>query len=128
MLTFDIDSPITGQCFVERETGLIVDMVGNMLHMGSVIMCTLTPFVIMKDGDIDYMVGGKMEKVYQTDDEYFEFLDQQVKELYMERSQGFITSVYRALTDSRHKTKRRQETSIPPTPVTTESCTPATQN
>ena len=45
----------------------------------------------------------------------------------MERSQGFITSVYRALISSRHKT-RRQVTGIPPTPVTMESCSPTTQN
>ena len=38
-----------------------------------------------------------MEMVYWADDEYFEFLDQQVKELHMERSQGFITSMFRAL-------------------------------
>ena len=64
-----------------------------------------------------------MEMVYKIDYEYFEFLDQQVKELYMERSQGFITSVYRALTGSRLKT-RRQVASIPPIPVTMESHSP----
>ena len=52
-----MDSSITAQCFVERETGLILDMVGNGLQVGSVIMCKLTPFVIMKDGDINYMGG-----------------------------------------------------------------------
>ena len=45
----------------------------------------------------------------------------------MERRQGFITSVYRSLMGSRHKTRRRQVTSIPPTPVTMESPTLATQ-
>ena len=118
----------TAQCFVERETNLILDMAGNRLPAGSVIICKLTPFVIMKDGDIDYMEGGKMKIVYWDDNEYFEFLDQQVKELHIERSQGFITSLYRALRGSRCKTKRTQVTSIPPTPVTTESCTLATQN
>ena len=39
-----------------------------------------------------------MEIVYQADEECFKFMDQQVKELHMEMSQGFITSVYRALT------------------------------
>ena len=81
-----MDSSITAQCFVERESSLKLDMVGNRLPAGSVTMCKLTLFVIMKDGDIDYMVGGKMEVVYQADDEYFKFLDQQVKELHMERS------------------------------------------
>ena len=123
-----MDSSITAQCFVERETSLILDMAGNRLPGGSVIMCKLTPFVITKDDDINYVGGNKMEMVYWADDEYFEFLDQQVKELHMERSQGFITSVYRALTGSRCKTRRRQVTGIPPTPVTTESCTLATWN
>ena len=57
-----------------------------------------------------------MEMVYQADDKYFEFLDLQVKELHMERCQGLITSVLMALTGSRHKTRRRQVTDIPPTP------------
>ena len=103
-------------------------MAGNRSPVGSVIMCKLTPLVITKDGDINYVGGGKMEIVYQADDEYFEFLDQQVKELHMERSQGFITSVYRALTGSRCKTRSRQVISIPPTLVTMESCLPVTQN
>ena len=114
--------------FVVREISLILEMAGNRLPVGSVIMCKLTPFVITKDGDINCMGGGKMEMVYQADDMYFEFLDQEVKKLYMERSQGFIMSLYRALTGSRYKTKRRQVTSIPPTPLTTESHTLATQN
>ena len=102
------------------------DVVGNRLPAGSVIMCKLTPFVIMKDGDIDYVGGGKMEMVCWADDEYFEFFDQQVRELHMERSQAFITSVFRALTGSRHKTRRRQVTGISPTPVSIRLHTPAT--
>ena len=58
-------------------------------------------------------------------DKYFEFLKQQVKELHMERGQGFITSMFRALTSSRCKTRRKQVTGIPPTPVTIGSHTPA---
>ena len=50
-------------------------------------------------------------------------LDQQVKELHMERSQGFITSIFRALTSSRNKTRRKQVTGILPTPVTIGSHT-----
>ena len=49
--------------FVESETGLILDMVGNRLLEGSVIMCKVTPFIITKDGDIDYMGSSKMEMV-----------------------------------------------------------------
>ena len=83
-----MESSIAAQCFVEEETSLMLDMVGNRLLAGSVIMCMLTPFVITEDGDIDCVGGGRMEMVYQADDEYFEFLNQQVKELHMERSQG----------------------------------------
>ena len=100
-----MDCNIAAQCFVEWENGLMLDMVGNKLPAGSVIMCNLTPFVITEDGDINYMGVGKMEMVYQPDDEYFDFLDQQVKELHMEKCQGFITSM--ALTGSRHKTRRK---------------------
>ena len=116
------------QCFVEQETGLVLDMEGNKLPAGSVIMCKLTPFVIMEDGYINYMGGGKMEMVYWADDEYCKFLNQQVKELHMERSQGFITSRFRALTGSRHKIRRNQITGIPPTLVTIGSHTLATLN
>ena len=44
----------------------------------------------------------------------------------MERSQGFITSVFWALTGSRHKTRRKQVTGIQPTLLTIRSHTPAT--
>ena len=44
----------------------------------------------------------------------------------MERSQGLITSVFRALTGSRHKTRRKQVTGMLPTLVTIGSYTPAT--
>ena len=121
-----MENTIAGQCFVEQDNSLMLDMAGNKLPVGSVIMCKLTPFVIMEDGDIDYLEGGKMEMVYQADDLYPKFLNQQVMERHMERSQGFITSVFRALTGSRHKARRKQVTGIPPTLVTIGSCTPET--
>ena len=104
---YNMESTISTKCVTEQNTGLVHDMEGNRLPTGSVIMCKLTAFVIMVDGDIDYMGGGKMEMVYHTDDQYFEFLNQQVKELHMERGQGFIKSVFRALTGSRCKTRRK---------------------
>ena len=107
LLIIDMESTIAAQCFVEQETGLVLDMVGNKLPAGSVIMCKVTSFVIMEDGAINYMGDGKMEMIYWTDDKYFKFLNQWVKELHMERSQGFITSVFRALRGSRHKTRRK---------------------
>ena len=120
LLTIYMESTIAAQCLVEQETGLVLDMVGNRSPAGSVIICKLTQFVTTKDGDINYMGGGKMEMVYQADDEYFEFFDQQVKELHMERSQGFTTGMFRVPTGSRHKTRRRQVHGIPPTLVTRE--------
>ena len=86
----------------------------------------MTPFVITEEGDIDNFTGGKMETVYQADDQFFEFFKGQVKELQAERSQSIITSLFQALTGSRHKARRRQVTSIPPTPVTMGSAMPAT--
>ena len=93
-------------------------MMGNKLPAGSVIMCRLTAFVITEDDDIDYMGGGKMEMVGHADDQYSKVIDQKVKELHMERSQGFIRSVFRTLTGCQHKTRRRQVTGIPPMSVT----------
>ena len=81
-----MDSTIAVQCMVEQDTGLVLDMAGNRLPAGSVIMCKLTAFVIMEDGDIDYIGGGKVEIFFQANDWYFEFLNQQIKELHMERS------------------------------------------
>ena len=101
-------------------------MAGKRLPVVSVIMCKLNPFGIMKDGDVNYVGDGEMEMIYWADDEFFEFLNQQVKELHMERSQGFITSMFRALTCSRCKTRKRQVTRIPPTPVPRELHIPAT--
>ena len=121
-----MESTITSQCFVEQETSLVLDMAGNKLPAGLVIMCKLPPFVIMEDSDIDYVGGDKMEIVYWADDKYFEFLNQQVKELHGERSQGFITSIFRALTSSRHKTRRKQVTGILPSLVTIGLHTPTT--
>ena len=126
MLNFNLESAMAAQCIVWQDTGLVLDMAGNNLPAGSVIMFKLTTIVITEDGNIDYIGGGKMEMVYQADDWYFEFLNQQVKELHMERSQGLITSIFRALTGSGHKTRRKQVTGILPTPVTIGSHTPTT--
>ena len=89
-------------------------------------MCKLTAFVITEYGDIGYVGGGKIEMVYHTNDWYFESLNQQVKKLHIERSQGIIKSVFRALTGSRHKTRMKQVTGILPMPVTSGMHTPAT--
>ena len=125
-MIIEMESTIAAHCFVEQETGLVLDMVGNKLPARLVIMCKQTVFDITEDDDINYVGGDKMEMVYWADDKYFEFLNQQVKEIHMVGSQGFITSMFRALTGSRCKTRRKQVTRILPTPVTIGLHTPAT--
>ena len=68
----------------------------------------------------------RWKNIYQGDDQYFEFLKNQVREMHMERSQGIYGSVFRALTGRGHKTRRRQVTSILPKLVTMGSTTPTT--
>ena len=85
----------------------------------------ITPFIIT-EGDINYFMSGKMETIYQADNQYFVFFEGQVRELQVERSKGFITSVSWAFMGSRHKTRRRQVTGIPPMPVTSGLATPVT--
>ena len=62
-----------------------------------------------------------MENVYPTDERYFNFLEDQVKELKAEKNQSNSASMFQALTGSRHRTRRRQVTGIPPMPITSES-------
>ena len=66
---------IAAQFIALQDTGLVLDMAGNKLPAGSVIMCKVTGFVIMEDSDLDYVGGGKMEMVYQADNQYFKFLN-----------------------------------------------------
>ena len=73
-----MEGTILAKCVVEQDTGLVLDMAGNKLPPGSVIMCKFTAFVITEDGDIDYVGGGKMETVYHANNQYLKFLNQQV--------------------------------------------------
>ena len=50
-----------------------------------------------------YLASGKMENIYQADDQYLGFLKNRVRKWHVERSQGIFASVVRALTGSRHK-------------------------
>ena len=58
-----MESTIAAHCIVEQDTGLVLDMTGNKLPVGSVIMCKLPVIVITEGGDTDYVGGGKMEMV-----------------------------------------------------------------
>ena len=53
----------------------------------------MTPFIITEDGNIDMFEGGKMDAIYQADDQYLDFFETQVRELQAKKSQGIITSV-----------------------------------
>ena len=53
----------------------------------------MTPFIITEDGNIDMFEGGKMDAIYQVDDQYLDFFETQVRELQAKKSQGIITSV-----------------------------------
>ena len=67
-----------------------------------------------------------MDAIYQADNQYFDFLEEQIKELQAKKSQGIITSVFWTLTGSRHKSRRRQVTGIPPTAVAIGTATQVT--
>ena len=67
-------SQVEAQCFMEQETGFLVDETGNKLQEKSVVMYQRTPYVVTEDGDINHFAGGKIENIYLVDDRYFNFL------------------------------------------------------
>ena len=68
--------------------------------------------------DIDKFSGEEIDLIYQTADEDFNCFAAQVREVDAERNQSTITSIFRTITGTRHKTRRRQVTGIPPRPTT----------
>ena len=67
-------SKFSAKCFIEQETGFLVDEAGNKLQPKSMVMCQMTLFVITTEGDISHFTGSKMENIYQADERYFNFL------------------------------------------------------
>ena len=49
--------------FCKQETDFLVDEAGKKLQAKLVVMCQMTPFVIMKEGDVNHFAGGKMEDI-----------------------------------------------------------------
>ena len=49
-----------------------------------------------------------MDVTYQATDEDFKFFEAQVRELDVERKQSILTSLFRTITGTRHKIRRRQ--------------------
>ena len=111
-------SQVTAQCFLEQETGFLVDETGNKLQAKSMVMHKSTPYVVTEEGDIDHFTGGKMENIYHVDDRYSDYHEEQVKELKAEKNQSFLANMFRALTCSRHRTMHRQVTGIQLTLIT----------
>ena len=113
-----MDLKIARNCFIEQGSDLIVDSAGNRITTKLVIFCKKKAFIITKDGDISKFSGEEMDVIYQVADEDFNFLKAQLRELDAERNQSILTSLFRTITDTRHETRRRQVTGIPPTPIT----------
>ena len=86
----------------------------------------MTPFIIMEEGTSTTLQVVRWKPPARWMNSTLEYFEGQVRELQAERSQGIITSVFGALMGSRHKTRRRQVTSIPSTPVTAGSATTTT--
>ena len=79
-----MDFKVAGKCFVEQGSVLLVVVLGNRLPAKSVLFCRMTSFMITKDGDIDNFEGAKVDAIYQVDDQYFDFFEEQIKELQVE--------------------------------------------
>ena len=61
-------------------------------------MCQSIPYVVTEEGNIKHFTGDKMENIYDADDRYSNFLQEQVKELEAEKSQSFLGIMFRVLT------------------------------
>ena len=66
-----------------------------------------------------------MDVIYQASHEDFDFFAAQVRELNAERIQSILTSIFRTITGTRHKTRRRQVINIPPMPMTPGVASPS---
>ena len=80
-----MDFKVAGKCFIKQGSGLVVDTAVNRLPARCVLCCSMAPFIITEDGDIDNFAGGKVDTIYQADDEYFDFFEEQARELQAEK-------------------------------------------
>ena len=113
-----MDLKIAGKCFIEQGLDLIVDSAGNKISAKSAIFCKKRPFIITEEGHIHKFLRPEMDVIYQASDEDFNFSKTQVRKLNAERNESVSTSIFRTITGTRHKTRRRQVTSIPPMHIT----------
>ena len=70
---------------MEQDTAFLVGEMGNKLQAKSVVMCQSTSHMVTEEGDIDPFARGKMENIFHADDRYYNFLEEQVKELTAEK-------------------------------------------
>ena len=119
-----MDLKIVSKCIIEQGSDLVVDSAGNRIPAKSVTFCKKRAFVITKDGDINKFAGEEMDVIYQPADQDFNFFKAQVRELDAKRNQSIITSIFRTLTGTRCKNRRRQVTGIPPMPITAGATSP----
>ena len=66
-----MDLKVISKCFVEQGLGMVIDKVGNKLPAKSILFCKMTSFIITEDGNITKFDSGKMDAIYQADDQYF---------------------------------------------------------
>ena len=115
---------IARKCFIEQGSDLVADSAGNRIPAKSIIFCKKRVFIITKDGDIDKFSGEEMDVIYQASDKDFNFLETQIRELYAERNQSILTSIFRTITGTRYKTGKRQVAGIPPVAITPSVTSP----
>ena len=86
--------------------------------------CSWWPFLSLPQKETSTISQGVRWRTSSRQMSSTSIFSEQVRELKEEKNQSILVSVFRALTGSRHRTRRRQMTGIPLTPVILES-TPA---
>ena len=87
-----MDPTVVG--LVKQGSGMVIGEAGNKLPEKSISFSKMTPFVITENGNEDKFKGGKMDAIYQADDLYFKFFEEEVREFQAEKSQCIITSIF----------------------------------
>ena len=111
-------SKVSVQCFGQQETSFLIDESGYKLQAKSMVMCQSNPYVITEDGDIDLLWETRWRTSIMQMTGISNFLGEDVMEPKAEKSQSFLGNMFRFLIGSRWRTRHRQLTGIPLTPIT----------
>ena len=84
-----MDLNIACQCFIEKDSLIVVDSAGSIIPAKAIIVCKEMAFIITEDGYIDRFSGEGMGVIYQAAGKDFNFLEAQVRELFPERKQMY---------------------------------------